>query len=58
MAKQKIADVEGIGPAIGEKLRACGIADIDALLEASGVDRVPELAQRNPAELARKMAGC
>jgi hypothetical protein len=32
MAKQKIEDVEGIGPAIGEKLRACGIADTDALL--------------------------
>jgi predicted flap endonuclease-1-like 5' DNA nuclease len=102
MAKQKIEDVEGIGPAIGEKLRACGIADTDALLaeaktpkqrkalaeksglgekrvlkfanmvdlyriggvgaeyaellEGSGVDTVPELARRNPVELARKMA--
>ena len=102
MAKQKIEDVEGIGPAIGEKLRACGIADTDALLaetktpkqrkalaeksglsekrvlkfanmvdlyriggvgaeyaellEAAGVDTVPELARRNPVELARKMA--
>jgi predicted flap endonuclease-1-like 5' DNA nuclease len=102
MANQKIEDVEGIGPAIGEKLRACGIADTDALLaetktpkqrkavaeksglsekrvlkfanmvdlyridgvgseyaellEAAGVDTVPELAQRNPVELAKKMA--
>jgi predicted flap endonuclease-1-like 5' DNA nuclease len=102
MAKQKIEDVEGIGPVIGEKLRACGIADSEALLaetrtpkqrkalaeksglgekrvlkfanmvdlyriggvgsefaellEASGVDTVPELAQRNPVELAKKLA--
>jgi predicted flap endonuclease-1-like 5' DNA nuclease len=102
MAKQKIEDVEGIGPVIGEKLRACGIADTDALLaetktpkqrkalaersglgekrvlkfanmvdlyrisgvgaeyaellEASGVDTVPELARRNPVELTKKMA--
>jgi predicted flap endonuclease-1-like 5' DNA nuclease len=102
MAKQKIEDVEGIGPVMGEKLRACGIADTDALLaetrtpkqrkalaeksglgekrvlkfanmvdlyriggvgseyaellEASGVDTVPELAQRNPVELAKKLA--
>jgi predicted flap endonuclease-1-like 5' DNA nuclease len=102
MAKQRIEDVEGIGPVIGEKLRACGIADTDALLaeagtpkqrkalaeksglgekrllkfanmvdlyrivgvgaeyaellEASGVDTVPELARRNPAELAKKLA--
>jgi predicted flap endonuclease-1-like 5' DNA nuclease len=102
MTKHKIEDVEGIGPAIGGKLRACGIEDTDALLaeaktpqqrkalaekaglneklvlkfanmvdlyrisgvgseysellEASGVDTVPELAQRNPAELARKIA--
>lgn len=102
MAKQKIEDVEGIGPVLGGKLRACGIADTDALLaetktpkqrkalaeksglsekqvlkfanmvdlyrisgvgsefsellEASGVDTVPELAQRNPVELTKKMA--
>jgi predicted flap endonuclease-1-like 5' DNA nuclease len=102
MAKQKIEDVEGIGPAVGEKLRACGIADTEALLaetktpkqrkalaeksglgekrvlkfanmvdlyriggvgaeyaellEASGVDTVPELARRNPVELTQKMA--
>jgi predicted flap endonuclease-1-like 5' DNA nuclease len=102
MAKHKIEDVEGIGPAIGGKLRACGIGDTDALLaeartpkqrkalaekagltekqvlkfanmvdlyrvsgvgseyaellEASGVDAVPELARRNPAELTKKMA--
>jgi predicted flap endonuclease-1-like 5' DNA nuclease len=98
----KIEDVEGIGPTIGGKLRACGIKDTDALLaeaktpkqrkalaekaglsekqvlkfanmvdlfrvggvgaefaellEASGVDTVPELARRNPGELTRKMA--
>jgi predicted flap endonuclease-1-like 5' DNA nuclease len=102
MTKHKIEDVEGIGPAIGGKLRACGIGDTDALLadtktpqqrkalaekaglseklvlkfanmvdlyrisgvgsefaellEASGVDTVPELARRNPAELAKKIA--
>jgi predicted flap endonuclease-1-like 5' DNA nuclease len=102
MTKLKIEEVEGIGPEIGGKLRACGIADSDALLagtktpkqrktlaeksgigehmvlkfanmvdlfrikgvgkefaellEASGVDTVPELAQRNPAELAKKIA--
>lgn len=32
MTKYKIEDVEGIGPAIGGKLRACGIGDTDALL--------------------------
>ena len=34
MANAKIEEVEGIGPAYGEKLRAAGIADSDALLEA------------------------
>jgi predicted flap endonuclease-1-like 5' DNA nuclease len=33
MANQKIEEVEGIGPANGEKLRAAGIANTDALLE-------------------------
>ncbi len=102
MTNLKIEDVEGIGPAIGGKLRACGIEDSDhllaetktakqrktlaekaginekqvlkyanmvdlyrisgvgkefaELLEASGVDTVPELAQRNPADLAKKLA--
>lgn len=101
MANYKIEDVEGIGPAYGEKLRGAGINDTDALLaacktpadrkalaekadltekqvlkwgnmvdlyrisgvgseyaellEASGVDTVPELAQRNAANLAAKM---
>jgi hypothetical protein len=32
MAKHKIEDVEGIGAAIGNKLRACGIKDTEALL--------------------------
>lgn len=102
MANQKIEEVEGIGPAIGEKLRAAGVATTDALLEGAktpkqraelaektglsekqilkftnmvdlfrisgvgseyaellegaGVDTVPELAQRNAANLAKKLA--
>ena len=102
MANKKIEEVEGIGPAMGEKLRACGCKDTDALLErggtkkgreklaaesgisekqilkwvnmvdlfrikgiggefaelleAAGVDTVPELAQRNAANLAAKCA--
>jgi len=102
MAKYGIEDIEGIGPVFGEKLRAAGVADTDALLtgartpqqrktlaeksglpetkilkfanmadlyrisgvgseysellEAAGVDTVPELAQRNPTNLAQKMA--
>ncbi|MEQ8850522.1 MAG: DUF4332 domain-containing protein [Phycisphaerales bacterium] len=101
MANYKIEDVEGIGPTYGEKLRAAGIDDTDALLaacktpkqrkelaektgisdahilkwanmvdlyrvkgvgsefsellEAAGVDTVPELAQRNATNLAAKM---
>jgi len=96
-----IQDIEGIGPAFGEKLEAAGIKTVEALLEqgasaagrkaievqtgidggkiltwvnhadlfrikgvagqfselleASGVDTVAELAQRNPANLAAKM---
>lgn len=34
MAKYKIEDVEGIGPAYGEKLRKAGIEDTDQLLKA------------------------
>jgi predicted flap endonuclease-1-like 5' DNA nuclease len=102
MPNYKIEDVEGIGPAIGEKLRAVGVASTDALLtnartpaqrrvlaeasglseekvlkfanmvdlyriggvgsefaqllEAAGVDTVPELAQRNAENLAKRMA--
>ncbi|THF63486.1 DUF4332 domain-containing protein [Pseudothauera rhizosphaerae] len=98
MANKKIEDVEGIGPAIGAKLREAGIKDTDSLLaasttpaqrkqlaektgltdkqvlkfanlvdlyringigseysellEAAGVDTVPELAQRNAGNLA------
>lgn len=98
----KIEDIEGIGPVIGEKLRAAGVKDTDTLLancrtpkqrkelatksevpeakllkfanmadlyringigsefsellEAAGVDTVPELAQRNAANLALAMA--
>lgn len=32
MANRKIEDVEGIGPATGDKLRAAGIKDTDTLL--------------------------
>ena len=102
MANYKIEDVEGIGSVIGEKLRAAGVKDTDALLahcltpkqrrelaekcglsearllkfanmvdlyrisgvgsefsellEAAGVDTVPELAQRNAANLTAAMA--
>ena len=98
----KIEDVEGIGPVFGEKLRAAGVKDTEAmlqncktpkqrkelaakteiaeakilkfanmvdlrrvngigsefseLLEAAGVDTVPELAQRKAANLAQAMA--
>ncbi len=33
MANMKIQDIEGIGPAYGEKLAAAGVDDTDALLE-------------------------
>lgn len=101
MANYKIEELEGIGPAYGEKLRAAGIKTTDALLkaattkkqrkalaeatgleearilkwanmtdlfrikgvgaeyaellEAAGVDTVPELAQRKPENLVTKM---
>lgn len=101
MANYKIEEVEGIGPAIGEKLRNAGVKTTDALLEnvrtpkqrkelaeasgltekqilkfgnmvdlfrikgvgseyaelleVSGVDTVPELAQRNAENLTAKM---
>ncbi|MGH6816626.1 MAG: DUF4332 domain-containing protein [Hyphomicrobiaceae bacterium] len=102
MANRKIEDIEGIGPVLGGKLRACGIKDSNSfleqaktpalrkalaeksgltakqvlkfanmidlfrvkgigsefaeLLEAAGVDTVPELARRKPDGLAKKMA--
>ena len=101
MANRKIEDVEGIGPVLGDKFRAAGVKDTDALLksaltaaqrkvlaeqtglsearilkfanmvdlyrisgvgseysellEAAGVDTVPELAQRNAANLVQAM---
>lgn len=101
MANKKIEDVEGIGPATGDKFRAAGITDTDGLLaacrtakdrnaladacglsekqvlkfanmvdlyrvngvgseyaellEAAGVDTVPELATRNAANLTKTM---
>lgn len=102
MANKKITDVEGIGPAIGEKLHNAGVPDTDTLLkeaktpamrkalaaktglteaqvlkfanmvdlyringvgseyaellEAAGVDTVPELARRKPDNLTTAMA--
>jgi predicted flap endonuclease-1-like 5' DNA nuclease len=35
MANYSIEDIEGIGPVKGEKFRAAGVKDTDALLEAS-----------------------
>lgn len=35
MANKKIEEVEGIGPAIGEKLRSAGIKDSDSLLAST-----------------------
>lgn len=101
MANYKIEEIEGIGPAMGEKLRNAGINNTDKLLEgtktpkqrselaestgispklilrfanmadlfritgvgqeyaelleAAGVDTVPELAQRRPDNLTAKM---
>lgn len=101
MANYKIEELEGVGPALGEKLRSAGISSTDKLLagaktkkqrqeladacgiaekmilkfanmadlfritgvgqefaellEAAGVDTVPELAMRNPANLTEKM---
>lgn len=102
MANYPIEDIEGIGPVIGEKLRAAGVKDTDTLLakstrpadrkalaaaaglsdaqvlkfanmadlyriqgvgseysellEAAGVDTVPELARRNAANLTAALA--
>ena len=101
MATYKVEEIEGIGPVLGEKLRAAGINTVDKLLEnaatkkqrqslaeetgisekqilkfanmadlfrlngvgqeyaelleVAGVDTVPELAQRNAANLTAKM---
>ena len=101
MATYKVEEIEGIGPVLGEKLRAAGINTDDKLLEnaatkkqrqslaeetgisekqilkftnmadlfrlngvgqeyaelleVAGVDTVPELAQRNAANLTAKM---
>ena len=37
--KYKIEEIEGIGPAYGEKLKAAGIADTDALLSRCGAKK-------------------
>jgi predicted flap endonuclease-1-like 5' DNA nuclease len=98
----KLSTIEGIGPAVSDKLKAAGVRSVEALLkagatsagrraiseksgidesrilkfvnhadlmrirgvggeysellEAAGVDSVPELAQRNADNLAQKMA--
>ncbi len=36
MASQKIEEIEGIGPARGEKLRSAGVKDSDSLLSVGG----------------------
>ena len=66
MANYKIEDVEGIGPVIGEKLRAAGVANTDALLansktpaqrlalaEVSGLSEAQVLKYANMADLYR-----
>ena len=66
MANMKIEDIEGIGPAYGEKLRECGVKDTDTLLEqgctkagrkklaeASGLDEKRILKWVNMADLCR-----
>ena len=35
MANRKIEDVEGIGPVLGDKFRAAGVKDTDALLKSA-----------------------
>ncbi|MFN3756614.1 MAG: DUF4332 domain-containing protein, partial [Flavobacterium sp.] len=35
MANYKIEEIEGIGPVMGEKLRAVGVNNTDKLLEAT-----------------------
>lgn len=102
MANYKIEDIEGIGAAVGKKLRAAGVKDTDTLLahalsvsqrkklaevsglsaqrilkfanmadlyrvrgigseysellEASGVDTVPDLARRSAENLVKRMS--
>jgi len=51
----KIDEIEGIGPAFREKLSAAGVANTDDLLEASGVDTIKELRNRNVENLSAKM---
>ncbi|MCA9282528.1 MAG: DUF4332 domain-containing protein [Phycisphaeraceae bacterium] len=66
MANYKIEDIEGIGPAFGEKLRAAGVKDTDSLLKMcctkkgrqdiaakSGIDEKKILKWANMADLYR-----
>jgi predicted flap endonuclease-1-like 5' DNA nuclease len=66
MANMKIEDIEGIGPAYGDKLRAAGVADTDTLLkkcktpadrktlaEKTGIDGKTLLRWANMADLFR-----
>jgi predicted flap endonuclease-1-like 5' DNA nuclease len=60
----KIEEIEGVGATYAAKLSGAGVNQVDLmridgvgseyadLLEAAGVDSVPELAQRNAANLA------
>ena len=51
-----LTTIEGIGPVLAEKLQKNGVTSVEKLLEAAGVDTVPELSKRNGPNLAAKMA--
>ena len=60
MANKTIEDIEGIGPATGEKLRGAGVKDTDALLEKGctksgrkGLAEASGLGESQPASPAR-----
>jgi predicted flap endonuclease-1-like 5' DNA nuclease len=54
MANYKVEAVEGIGPVMGEKLRAAGIMDTDALLEAV-LTRAKRSALAKTADISEKI---
>jgi predicted flap endonuclease-1-like 5' DNA nuclease len=62
--RREIAEASGVSPKLvlewvnhADLMRVKGVGSEYAnLLEAAGVDSVPELAQRNPATLAAKLA--
>ena len=39
MATYKVEEIEGIGPVLGEKLRAAGINTVDKLLEKAATKK-------------------